>query len=411
MALSDTAIRAAKPRMKEWKLADEKGLYLLLTPAGGKLWRLKFRHNGREKKLSLGQYPEVSLSQARKLRDEARAKLSAGQDPALERKKDKLKRQFAAGATFEAVATEYIDRKMTGDGKALATIVKARWFLEQLKPAIGNMPLNDVDPQMMLAALKRLEARGVLETAKKCRSFASRVFRYGVATGRCQADPTHLLQGALVAPKARHFAAILEPEKLGELLRAIDGFSGHPVTVAALKMAPHVFVRPGELRHAEWKEISLEEKVWRIPPEKMKARRAHEVPLSKQVLEILRGLKPVTGHGNFVFPSAAGGSRPMSENTINACFRRMGFGKDEITAHGLRSTASTLLNESGKWSADAIERALAHGDSNKVRAAYHRGAHWQERVKMAQWWSDYLDQLRNDFAPRLAGRPVGVDYA
>lgn len=394
MALTDKAIKAAKPRDKDWKLADEKGLYLLVTPAGGRLWRLKFRHIGKEKKLSLGSYPEISLLQARHLRDEARAKLTMGQDPALERRKEKLKRQLAAGATFTAVATEYIDQKMVGDGKAEATITKARWFLEQLKPAIGHMALSDVDPQMMLAALKRLEAKGVLETAKKCRSFASRVFRYGVATGRCAADPTHLLQGALVAPKARHFAAILEPRKLGELLRAIDGFSGYPVTIAALRMAPHVFVRPGELRHAEWQEIDFTAKVWKIPPNKMKARRSHEVPLSSQVLQILGDVHSLTGHGKFVFPSAAGGSRPMSENTLNASFRRMGFGKDEITAHGLRSTASTLLNESGLWHPDAIERALAHGDSDRIRGTYHRGAHWQERVRMAQWWSDYLDQLR-----------------
>lgn len=203
-----------------------------------------------------------------------------------------------------------------------------------------------------------------------------------------------MLQGALVTPKARHFAAILEPEKLGELLRAIDGFSGSPVTIAALKMAPHVFVRPGELRHAEWQEIDFEAKVWKIPPGKMKARRSHEVPLSSQVLQILSDRNSLTGRGKFVFPSAAGGSRPMSENTLNASFRRMGFSKDEITAHGLRSTASTLLNESGLWHPDAIERALAHGDSDRIRGTYHRGAHWQERVRMAQWWSDYLDQLR-----------------
>jgi integrase len=256
------------------------------------------------------------------------------------------------------------------------------------------MPLADVDPQMLLAALKRLEAKGRHETAKKCRSFACRVFRYGVATGRCKSDPAQLLQGALITPKARHYAAILDPAKLGQLLRAIDAFSGSPVTMAALRIAPHVFVRPGELRHAEWSEFNLKQGIWNIPAGKMKARRPHAVPLSKQVKEILKELHAVTGRGKYVFPSAHGPSRPMSENTLNASFRRMGFEKDEITAHGLRSTASTLLNESGLWSPDAIERALAHGESNATRGAYHRGLHWDERVKMAQWWSDHLDKLR-----------------
>jgi integrase len=394
MPLNDTAIRTAKPRERNWKLADEKGLYLLITPAGGKLWKVKFRRHGKEKKLSFGAYPDVSLSKARKLRDAAREQLAEGLDPALNRKKAKLAAKLSAGVTFATVAREYIDSKMVGDGRAEATISKARWFLDQLDPAIGSMPLADVDPQMLLGALKRLEAKGRHETAKKCRSFASRVFRYGVATGRCKSDPAQLLQGALVTPKARHYAAILEPAKLGELLRAIDAFSGSPVTMAALRMAPHVFVRPGELRHAEWGEFDLKQGIWNIPAVKMKARRPHAVPLSGQVRQMLKELHAVTGRGKYVFPSAHGPSRPMSENTLNASFRRMGFEKDEISAHGLRATASTLLNESGLWSPDAIERALAHGESNATRGAYHRGLHWDERVKMAQWWSDYLDKLQ-----------------
>jgi integrase len=394
MALNDTIIKAAKPREKNWKLADEKGLYLLITPAGGKLWRLKFRHHAKEKKLSLGAYPEVGLSKARKLRDAAREQLAEGQDPALERKKARFTAKLSAGTSFAAVAKEYIDSKMVGDGRADATITKARWFLEQLEPAIGTMPLADVDPQMLLAALKKLEAKGRHETAKKCRSFASRVFRYGVATGRCKSDPAQLLQGALIAPKARHYAAILEPTKLGQLLRAIEAFSGSPVTMAALRIAPHVFVRPGELRHAEWSEFDLKGGIWNIPAGKMKARRPHAVPLSKQVRDMLKELRPLTGRGKYVFPSARGASRPMSENTLNASFRRMGFEKDEVTAHGLRATASTMLNESGLWNPDAIERALAHGESNATRGAYHRGLHWNERVEMAQWWSNHLDKLR-----------------
>ncbi|TPG13543.1 tyrosine-type recombinase/integrase [Sphingomonas oligophenolica] len=393
MPLNDKLIRAAKPLEREWKLADEKGLYLLITPAGSKLWRVKFRHHGREKKLSLGAYPEISLKDARSQRDAARSILVTGVDPALERKKAKLSARLSAATSFGDVAREYIDVKMVNEDRAVATVSKAKWFLEQLAPAIGSMPITDVDPQMLLAALKRLEAKGRHETAKKCRSFASRVFRYIVATGRCNADPASLLQGALITPKARHYAAILEPSKLGELLRAIDSFAGSPVTKSALKIAPHVFVRPGELRHAEWTEFDFERSIWNLPAAKMKARRPHAVPLSRQSMAILVGLREHTGRGVYVFPSAYGGSRPMSENTLNASFRRMGFDRDEITAHGLRATASTMLNESGLWNPDAIERALAHGESNATRGAYHRGLHWDERVKMAQWWSDYLDSL------------------
>jgi integrase len=257
------------------------------------------------------------------------------------------------------------------------------------------MPVSQVDPQMLLAALKKLESKGNYETAKKARSFASRVFRYAVATARASADPAALLSGALIAPQAKHYAAILEPKKMGELLRAIDDFDGSPVTKLALKIAPHVFVRPGELRHAEWAELSLDEGIWRIPPGRMKARRPHAVPLSPQVIALFSELRHLTGAEGYVFPAMHSRKRPMSENTVNAAFRRMGFGKEEVTGHGLRATASTLLNESGLWNPDAVERALAHGFSDAVRGAYHRGQHWDERVKMAAWWSNYLDTLRS----------------
>lgn len=394
MSLKDTEIRAFQPTDRAYKKTDSGGLYLEIFPNGSKLWRWKFRYLGKEKRLALGAYPDVTLKEARQLRDAERAKLNKGIDPSLDRKRAKLTAQISAANTFAAVAREYIETKMVGEKKAPATIKKAYWFLEQLEPAIGSMPLADVDAQMLLAALKRLEAKGVHETAKKCRSFASRVFRYGIVTGKCSIDPAQMLQGALITPKARHFAAILEPTKLGQLLRAIENFEGYPATMAALRIAPHVFVRPGELRHAEWSEFDLKAGIWKLPPTKMKARRAHDVPLSTQVVAILTELRKVTGHGKYVFPSAYGGSRPMSENTLNASFRRMGFSKEEITAHGLRSTASTLLNECGLWNPDAVERALAHGESNATRGAYNRGLYWDERVRMAQWWSDYLDELR-----------------
>ncbi|AKQ40781.2 Integrase [Aurantiacibacter atlanticus] len=335
------------------------------------------------------------MAKARELRDQARRQLNEGEDPALRRKKAKATAQFEAANTFAAIGAEYIEKKMVGEGLAKRTIEKARWHLDLLSPAIGKMPISDVDPQMLLAALRKLEARGTYETAKKCRGFASRLFRFAIWKGRAEHDPAASLKGALTTPKAKHYAAILDPGKLGELLRVVDDYDGHPITKIALQITPHVFVRPGELRHAEWEEFDLEAAIWRIPEGKMKARRAHAVPLSRQVLSILEELQPHSGGGGYVFPSFYTPKRPMSENTVNGALRRMGFSKGEATAHGFRATASTLLNESGKWNPDAIERALSHGHSDAVRGAYSRGNYWEERVQMAQWWSDYLDQLRS----------------
>lgn len=395
MSLKDAEIRAFRPRDTSYKKADEKGLYLEINPNGSKYWRLKYRFNGREKKLALGTYPEVGLAAARAKRDAARAQLTGGQDPSFQRKREKVMAQISAGNTFGGVADEFIATKLQGEGKSDATLVKARWFLDLLRPALGERPISEIEPSEILAPLKTLERKGHRETARRVRAFASRVFRYGVATDRCKADPAALLQGALMAPKVTHHAAILEPLKLGELLRAVDCYTGSPITKFAMLLAPHVFVRPGELRHAEWGEFDRRAAIWRIPAGKMKQRRPHSVPLSRQVLELLDELEPLTGAGRYLFPSLQTLQRPMSENTMNAAFRRMGFARTELTAHGLRATASTLLNESGKWSPDAIERALAHGESDAVRGAYHRGQHWQERVKMAQWWSDHLDALRS----------------
>lgn len=394
MALKDVEIRALRAGDKPFRKADEKGLYLEIFPNGSKLWRWKFRYAGKEKRLALGAYPEISLAEARKRRDVERSKLDGGVDPSLERKREKLTAKLSADDCFELIACEYIE-KMERENRAPATVSKARWFLSLLKPAIGTMPVNDVDPQMLLAALRKLEAKGNYETAKKVRSFASRVFRYGVATGRAKSDPATLLTGALITAKAKHYAAILEPAKLGELLRAIDDFSGSAITKLALQIAPHVFVRPGELRHAEWDEINLDAAEWRIPAGKMKSRRPHAVPLSVQAVALFKQLQALTGPDGYLFPAMHTSRRPMSENTLNAAFRRMGFSKDEVTAHGLRATASTLLNESSLWNPDAIERALAHGISGgEVRRSYHHGDHWEERTKMAQWWSDYLDKLK-----------------
>lgn len=386
-------VRAFQPREKVYRKSDEKGLYVEISPNGSKLWRLKYRFAGIEKRLALGAFPEVSLADARRARDEARSMIADGIDPSLQRKRDKAVAKVNAANTFEAVALEYLD-KMEREGKAEATLNKARWFLKLLKPAIGRMPINDVEPQMLLAALKKQEARGTLETAKKCRSFSSRVFRYGAATGRCKSDPAAILQGVLVAPKARNYAAILEPDKFGEMLRAIDGYVGSPTTMYALRILPHVYTRPGEMRHAEWGEFDFQKAIWNVPPGRMKARRGHSVPLSTQVVGLFAEYRELTGGSGYVFPSVRTRQRPMSENTLNAALRRLGYSTEEATSHGFRSTASSFLNESGKWNPDAIERSLAHGDSDATRSAYHRASYWQERVRMAQWWSDYIDLLR-----------------
>jgi integrase len=274
-------------------------------------------------------------------------------------------------------------------------LTKARWFLSLLSAGLTGRPVAEIDAPELLREIKKVEAAGHHETARRLRAFSGRVFRYAIATGRATRNPAADLQGALVSPKVTHRAAIVVADKVGALLRAIDGFEGQPMTKLALQLAPHVFVRPGELRTAEWSEFNFGENFWRIPGAKTKMRKDHDVPLSRQSLAILDSAKALTGNGRYVFPSVRTFQRPISENTLNAALRRLGYAQDEMTAHGFRSTASTLLNESGKWSSDVIERALAHNDRDAVRAAYHRGAHWNDRVKMAQWWSDYLDTLRS----------------
>ena len=400
MALTDVAIRKTKPGGKPVKLADGGGLHLLVTPAGGKLWRLKYRLNGREKQLAIGSYPEISLSEARKRREAARMLIANGKDPSQEKRREKVRSRVAAENSFNVISEEYCaKRKRDGDKRwAPATATRSEYLLSLLKASIGP-----VDPADVLDAVRRIERKGNLESARRTLQLASMVFRYAVATARLRSDPTRDLRGALTAPKVTHYAAILNAERVGGLLRAIDGYEGIGVTKLAMQIAPHVFVRPGELRHALWEEIDLQTAVWTIPAEKTKMRKPHHVPLSRQVVALFRAVPPLSGPVGYVFPSVRTRARPMSENTINAGLRRLGYSSDEMTAHGFRAMASTLLNESGKWSPDAIERALAHGDADKVRAAYHRGEHWQERVEMAQWWSDYLDELRRGDETALIG--------
>jgi len=393
MALSDTALRAAKSQKERYKIHDGGGLFVIVMPSGGKLWRLKYRYLGKEQQLTIGCYPEVGLKEARARREEARKIIAAGGNPAFERKKAAIAASLSAANTFKAVAEEFIDKRAR-EGLTPHTIEKARWHLSLLEAALGERPISEIEAYELLESLRKVEKSGRHETAIRMLSFASRVFRYAVATARAKRDVAADLRGALTAPKVKHYSAIIDPKGVGELMRAIDGFDGHPTTQWALRLAPHVFVRPGELRRAEWVEIDLDAAVWRIPAQRMKMRREHTVPLSTQAVAILKDAQKITGSGRLVFPSVRTPLRPMSENTLNAALRRLGYSNDEMTSHGFRSTASTLLNESGKWTSDAIERALAHTDADSVRGAYHRGAHWAERVLMAQWWSDYLDTLR-----------------
>jgi integrase len=396
MALTDVAIRNAKPGLKPVKLTDGGGMFLLLTPAGGKLWRLKYRIDGREKLLAIGAYPETSLSDARKRREEARGLIAQGKDPSRAKQRDKVRSRIQATDTFTAIAGEYCaKRRRDGEkGWSPATAKRSEYLLSLLNSGIGRLAIAEIEPADVLVAVRKIEAKGNLESARRTLQLASMVFRYAVATARLRSDPTRDLRGALTAPTVTHYGAITDAKGVGELLRAIDGYEGQGLTKLALQFAPHVFVRPGELRHAEWEEIDLDARVWNIPAGKMKMGKAHHVPLSKQAVAILNQLHAATGPSGYAFPSIRTRTRPMSENTLNAALRRLGYTSGEMTAHGFRAMASTLLNESGKWNPDAIERALAHADTDKVRAAYHRGAHWQERLEMAQWWGDYLDQLR-----------------
>jgi len=402
MALTALAIKSAKSRAKPYKLADSDGLYLLVTPSGGRCWRMNYRHLGKQKTLAFGTWPDISLADARERRDAARKVLARGDDPAEQIKLDRIAATVAASNSFKAVADEWLT-KAEKEGRSAVTMKKLRWLLDFINESIGKRPIAAISAQELLIMLRKMEGKGKYETAKRLRSTCSQVFRYAIATARAERDVAADLRGALIAPKPVHRAAITGPEEAGGLLRAIEAFEGHPNTKAALRLLPHVFVRPGELRHAEWSDFDFEKALWTIPPHKTKMRRAHTVPLSHQALAILKTIEHDAEYSRFLFPSLRSVDRPMSENTINAALRRMGFAQNEMTGHGFRAMAATLLNEMGLWHPDAIERQLAHCDNNAVRRAYARGEYWNERVKMMQHWSDHLDFLR-DGAKVLKGK-------
>jgi len=391
--LNDTRVRTVKACERPIKLSDSGGLYLLIQPHGSKLWRLAYRFGGKQKTLAIGVYPTITLKQAREKRDEAKRLLAANMDPSTERRLEKL--GASTSNTFRVVAKELL-MKLEREGRAEATLVKQRWLLHFAYPAVGDRPVAEITAPEVLSVLRKVEARGRYETARRLRSTCGMVFRYAIATGRAERDPSVDLRGALTAPKVIHRSAIVDPADMGALLRAIEDYDGLPLTKAALKLAPLVFVRPGELRKAEWAEFDLEHAEWRIPAAKMKMRRLHRVPLSKQALAIIHDLGALSGGGRWLFPSVRSTSRSMSENTLNAALRRLGYSKDQMTAHGFKGMASTRLNEMGRWNPNAIERQLAHQESNDVRRAYmHAAEYWPERVKMMQTWADYLDELRD----------------
>jgi integrase len=386
--LTETAIRSAKPREKPYKLFDERGLYLLVAPTGGRLWRFRYRHGGKEKLLALGAYPDVPLRRAREKRDEARRLVADGIDPNVQRQKDKA----TLCHTFEIVAREWLE--MLKNGIKASTFERERSQLERFVfPDLGSRPIAQLTTPEILTVLRKIEARGTTDTAHRVRSSCVRILRYAAQIGRSHNVKTDDLKGALAAAVKRHFAAITDPARVGDLLRAIDGYVGQPTTVAALKLAPYVFVRPGELRKMEHAELNFDAAEWRIPGERMKKGELHIVPLSTQAIDILRGVQQLTGNGRYVFPSLLSRDRPISDNTLNTALRRLGYSNEEMTGHGFRTMASTLLNEQG-WHPDLIELQLAHAERNKVRDAYNRAQRLDERRKMMQDWSDYLDGLR-----------------
>lgn len=393
MALNTLTIKSAKPKGKKYRLSDGGGLYMEITPSGGKLWRMKYRFLKKEKLLSFGAFPTISLKDARSLKDDAKKLLADAIDPAAFKKKTKQNKLTDSKNSFEIVVHEWVDKNRNKWVASNTQHVTAR-FERFVFPTLGKKSISDVTAPDLLDVIKRIEKSGTIYTAHKVLQNCGQVFRYAMATARTTSDPTTALKGALPPVQQKHHASITNPKKIGALLRAINGYEGNFITQCALKLAPLVFVRPGELRHAEWQEVDIEKAEWRIPAEKMKMKAVHIVPLSKQAIAILEDIHTVTGHAKYIFPSVRTNSRPMSENTINAGLRRLGYTKEEMTGHGFRSMASTLLNEQG-WHWDAIERQLAHAERNSIRAAYNYAEHLPERVKMMQHYADYLNGLAN----------------
>lgn len=404
MPLTATEVKAAQPKEKDYKLYDEKGLLLLVRTTGAKYWRLKYRYSGKEKLLALGVYPEVTLAQARKARDNARALLHAGGDPGETKQAQKKAKAGAAANSFEVVAREWMSKRGSKSESGDKRLV--RLLERDLFPFIGRRPIAEITPPELLDVLRKIEARGALETAHRAKQYAGQVFRYAIATGRATYDPSEGLKGALTTPQQRHHAAITDPKGVGLLLASIYAYRGTPIVAAALKLSPLLFCRPGELRHLEWHEVNWEQEQIEIPADKMKAGEPHIMPLSRQALAILRELQQIR-RGNYVFPSAKGATRPLSENGVRTALRTMGYDNDTMTPHGFRAMARTLLDEVLGYRIEWIEQQLAHAVKDVHGRAYNRTKHLPQRRKMMQHWADYLDQLG---AQALAGNVITADF-
>lgn len=405
MPLTVKEIESAPPQSRPWKLADERGLYLLISPNGSKRWQLRYSFQGQKKKISFGPFPEVSLKSARAKRDYARTMIADGIDPLHRRRTKKLEAKLASENTFAAVAREFIAKRANDGDKAICetTQKKTEWLLSLIEPKLGNVPVSQISAPLLLSILVEVQDSGRRETAKRLRSFINRVLNYAIATSRAENNPAPALLGALSAPNTRHHPAVIEPGDLSDLLRALDTYRGYASTNAALKLSPHLFQRPGEIRTMKWVDLDFDKAIWTIPAGETKMRLEHRVPLSQQAISIIRSMEDVAAYSEYVFPSF-NPKKPLSENAVNGALKRLGYG-GIMTAHGFRTTASSLLNESREFHPDAIERALAHQDGNAVRAIYNRTQYWDERVRMMQWWSDKLDSLKKLTAKKAPARP------
>lgn len=389
MPLNDLQLRSLRPQEKPYRMSDGGGLFVEVRPNGSKLWRLAYRVDGRQKLMALGSYPETSLSRAREKRLDAKSLLQDGVDPMAKAKADREARLAQTEHTFAKIAAEMLE-KAEKEGRAEATLRKKRWLLDMAYAAFGDRPIREITAADILVPLRKVEAAGHYETARRLRATIGQVFRFAIATARADNDPTFGLRGALISPKVKHRAAITDREAFAGLVRAVWTYDGAVETQAALKLLVLLYPRPGELRLSKWPEFDLDKAAWTIPAERTKMRRAHVKPLPPLAVDILRDLHRLTGNAPFAFPSALSPGKPISENTLNVALRRMGYGKAEMTSHGFRASASSLLNESGLWNFDAIEAELAHLGKDEVRRAYHRARYWDERVRMAGWWADYV---------------------
>lgn len=391
MSLTQFTIQKAPPKDKPYKLSDGGGLHLLIQPNGKRLWRFRYRFAGKENMLALGPFPDISLASARRKRDEARTLVAEGKDPAQQKKEDKLAAAVASRNTFGAIVAEHLENLAAG-GAAQTTIEKNRWLLEDLAAPLAKRPISEITPAEILDLLKKVEKSGRRETARRLRGVIGRVFRLAIVTLRATNDPTYALKGALLRPHVQHRAAITDEAKLGGLMRCIDEYDGWPTLRAALLLLALTMTRPGDVRYMRRSEINFLKATWQVPAERMKMRRPHEIPLSRQALAVLREIWDASD-GELVLPSIRSSKRPLSENAMNSALRRMGFTSDEMCAHGFRSSASTVLNGRG-FNSDVIEAALAHQDEDKVRRAYNRAKYWPERVELLQKWADLLDDFR-----------------